>query len=369
MHPEQKRIQYLDGLRGVAVMLVVAWHYLGIWFEGHGPYSDKRFVIPFVAHGWIGVYLFFIISGFVIFMSLERCRSFADFMKRRWLRLFPLMLAASLLILAQNYAFAFQTGEAPKPWWYVIPGLTFVSPNILQNLSGIYFESLDGVFWTLYVEFFFYLFFGATFFALGQRRAIVALAGLWLFGLALPHMLAPLAGTPFARIAAPFGWLGVPHLGWFLSGILFARFVETRSDRFLWAGLAAGLFNGWVFEGGLPMNAESRLMLMLVVPLFASAIVSHRVQAVLGSRPLLFLGSISYALYLIHDGLGLSLARALMRDLPAFSVPIALAALTVTMLLSHALTHYAEKPIRDALRRGLGELSSWLPRKQSTLDL
>lgn len=225
------------------------------------------------------------------------------------------------------------------------------------------------MFLTLYVEVFFYLMFGAAFFAFSQRRAIEALAALWLFGLALPQMLAPLAGTPSRSWSHRSAGSTCPTSAGFSAASCSRESSRRDPTASCGRGWPPGLFNGWVFEGGLPMNAESRLMLILVVPLFASAVVSHRVQAVLGSRPLLFLGSIGYALYLIHDGLGLSLARTLMRDLPAFSVPIALAALTVTMLLSHALTQYVEEPIRDALRRGLGELSSWLPRKQSTLDL
>jgi peptidoglycan/LPS O-acetylase OafA/YrhL len=365
MHPGQQRIRYLDGLRGIAVSLVVGWHFLGIWFEGHGPYSDKRFVIPFVAHGWIGVYLFFIISGFVIFMSLERCRSFADFMGRRWLRLFPLMFAASAIIFAQSHVIGALTGKEPKPWWDILPGLTFISPSIYHALFHIDFDSLDGVFWTLYVEFFFYMFFGAAFFILGRRRAIVAVGTLWVVSLVLPNLLSPFAGTPLFRATEPFGWLGVPHLGWFLSGILFARFVETRSRPFLLAAIAIGLLNAWVFKGGLPMNAESRLMLMLVTPFFASAVLFDRVQTMLNWPPLLFLGSVSYALYLIHSGFGISLAELLIPLFsPAASAPIALAALTLTVLLSFALTRFAERPIKDVLRNGMKGLSGQLLRKQ-----
>lgn len=91
------RIEYLDGLRGIAIIAVVMFHGY-VAFPDTLPFGDRFAVIP-LRLGWQGVQLFFLISGFVILMSLEACNDVASFVARRWLRLFPAMLICSCFIL------------------------------------------------------------------------------------------------------------------------------------------------------------------------------------------------------------------------------------------------------------------------------
>ncbi len=94
---DKRRISFLDGLRGVAIILVVFFHAYGNPYQfGRYPYGDTFAGV--ISYGWVGVQLFFMISGFVIFMTLEKCRNFQEFICRRWLRLFPAMLMCSLII-------------------------------------------------------------------------------------------------------------------------------------------------------------------------------------------------------------------------------------------------------------------------------
>jgi len=93
MQPSQARLRYLDGLRGIAIIAVMLWHFFGPTDAALLPYGDRYSHIPVLSSGWMGVELFFLISGFVIFMTIERCSGFCDFMLRRWLRLFPAMPA------------------------------------------------------------------------------------------------------------------------------------------------------------------------------------------------------------------------------------------------------------------------------------
>ena len=72
------RIEYLDGQRGLAILLVVLFHAYARWPE-RVPYHDAYANIPVFAYGWVGVELFFLVSGFVILMTLERCSSAGEF--------------------------------------------------------------------------------------------------------------------------------------------------------------------------------------------------------------------------------------------------------------------------------------------------
>jgi peptidoglycan/LPS O-acetylase OafA/YrhL len=185
----QSRIRYLDGLRGLAILLVLGWHYIGPTYAANLPYHDKLTWIPLFNHGWVGVYLFFLISGYVIFMTIEDCSTFREFMKRRWLRLFPAMLLTSVLVfaVAQFLGVFMPSGEARLI--DLLPGLTFISDSFWHAILHLDIHGLDGDFWTLYVEFGFYIVFGLSYFLLGWQRALACLIVLWLLVFAYSELV------------------------------------------------------------------------------------------------------------------------------------------------------------------------------------
>src|SRR3954454_2537178 len=91
---KEGRFQELDVLRGLAALAVVLFHYLTRYDQIYTPRGDVPFGFPF---GTSGVELFFVISGFVIFMTLARCASASDFLISRFSRLYPTYWAAVLL--------------------------------------------------------------------------------------------------------------------------------------------------------------------------------------------------------------------------------------------------------------------------------
>lgn len=83
-----KRIKELDSLRGIAALMVVLYHYT---FRFHEKYSYSFLYDVFnFEYGHLGVELFFMISGFVIYMSIKNINSPLDFLKKRFYRLYPL---------------------------------------------------------------------------------------------------------------------------------------------------------------------------------------------------------------------------------------------------------------------------------------
>ncbi|MDP3459295.1 MAG: acyltransferase family protein, partial [Hyphomonas sp.] len=98
------RLDALDGLRGIAAVLVVIYHFTARWTERENgeslyPHGDGLLeALPFVnLLGLYGVSLFFLISGFVIIMTLERSTGIADFAVRRASRLWPTMIVCATL--------------------------------------------------------------------------------------------------------------------------------------------------------------------------------------------------------------------------------------------------------------------------------
>ena len=144
----EKRIKHIDGLRGLAILAVFGFHIFSI--NPKNVFLEKLFF-----HGDLGVNLFFLISGFVIFNSLNRSLNFLIFIKKRYFRLFPSMLFASLL-----FFFLFPQQDILN----LVPGLTFVDPRIIHLITGINTKEISPLFWTLFIEFKFYYIAGLAYF-------------------------------------------------------------------------------------------------------------------------------------------------------------------------------------------------------------
>ena len=96
------RAKNLDGLRGLAILMVVVFHFNLSFLSILSPPHFFHETIKITQYGASGVNLFFLISGFVISNSLEKNNNLI-FLKKRWLRLFPSMLAATIIILIFSY--------------------------------------------------------------------------------------------------------------------------------------------------------------------------------------------------------------------------------------------------------------------------
>ncbi len=149
------RLSSVDALRGAAALGVVLYHAVGPNAQ-FGPRVLRWLaipVVPAIRFGYVGVFLFFVISGFCIHLSRAKAQvenkqpvSFTAFWKRRFRRLYPPYLIALILYLGIT---AFTTKFALTPFyvWDVISHLL-----MLHNLDSHTVYSINGVFWTLAIE-------------------------------------------------------------------------------------------------------------------------------------------------------------------------------------------------------------------------
>lgn len=351
MHKGQERVRYLDGLRGLAILLVLAWHYLGPVYAMHLPYGAAYAGLPIVRHGWAGVNLFFLISGFVIFLTLERCAGVGDFLLRRWLRLFPgLLLGSALIFLAAQSLAAEMPGGQARPR-DLVPGLFLVNPIYFDRYLHLDLHSLDGAFWSLYVEAAFYVVIGLLFFLLGWARALAALLALWTAMLAMPPIAYALHWVPW--MGPPYRFLhyaGVGYFGWFASGALFQK-AQITGERGLFGGaIAIGLVASLTSDIPDLVPDRMRLALAASVLLFAAVQRWRPLQRALEARWLLFVGFISYPLYLVHSAIGVGLIALLasLVRLPALVPPLLVTA--AMMLLAWGIARWAEPAVARLLR-------------------
>lgn len=146
MSQVKSRIRTLDLLRFIAALGVLGYHYFyrGIKtgkVEGLG-FQDE----VFFQYGYLGVNLFFIISGFVIFLSLNRYQNALTFIKNRVIRLFPTYILSLCITLS---VFFLVLNEVPFDMKTLVSNFFMI--NWIFKL-----KSIDGVYWSLHIEWIFY---------------------------------------------------------------------------------------------------------------------------------------------------------------------------------------------------------------------
>lgn len=196
----------LDGIRGVAILLVVVHHTLHAWRPGGGPVD--ALLRSLVGHAWVGVDLFFVLSGFLItgilFDSKGKRRYFGSFYPRRMLRTFPLYYATLLVCFVVLPALPLAgTGwlrelSAHQGWfWAHLSNFYNLSHNIVR-MDGPEIGWMS-TFWSLAVEEQFYLAWPLVVFFCTPKRLAV-LCGALLAGVLLLRVWFTVEGFSFLYI-------------------------------------------------------------------------------------------------------------------------------------------------------------------------
>lgn len=312
-----KRIDSLDGLRGIAVLMVICFHAFSRWGEVL-RYGDRY---DYFSWGMVGVELFFIISGFVIFITLERTSNFKVFLFKRWLRLFPAMLVATLIIFF-TAPFFFERPQGNPVLLNLLPGLTFIEPDWWSIVLGKEVTAIEGSFWTLYVEMKFYIFAAVIYYWKGREALFKALVGVSLFAIIIHNLDAFIQFTPLHRLEQVSDALSFDHFGWFAVGACFYEFHKTEIMKWYLLGAIVAVLNSITFYNDV-------ISAMLVIILFSLSLpfcLKNRYwQKILQTKLLLFLGLVSYPLYLLHENMMISIIIKLDKlqyGLPSFFLPV-----------------------------------------------
>jgi len=302
------RLIYLDGLRGVAILLVFFFHAFARWPD-LVPYGHAYGSVPLFEYGLFGVRLFFMISGFVILLTLEKCAGFVDFMLRRWLRLFPAMLIASLLLFASAPLFPERPGGMPT-LRDLLPGLTLVDPIVWLHVFGGNQGLLEWSFWSLFAEIKFYIVFGAVYFLWGRTRAVLTIfccfvlsvvAQAYLAHKHLNYSRAEQVLLHFDELSG-FGWFG-----WFACGAWFYEYFRERSVARLAVAVGSGLIAALLTEQMYSFEIGRAVAGIVTVAAFALPLLWKLAERVAATRLLLLFGFVSYPFYLLHEKVTISL--------------------------------------------------------------
>lgn len=281
---EQDRLVGLDSLRAIAALAVLFYHYTSGYEHVVGPHIRP---VPSVQFGYLGVDLFFVISGFVIAWTLQRSSSLADFAFGRIARLYPAYLAAAVITGLVVFGFGFNPTHIPTSdiAWNAIIGL----PQLVNA------QNLDASYWTLGVEVSFYIMAAAVASTLRKTR-FETFCLLWLLASLAARTLLPEHKQLQLVLVSYYSPL-------FVAGaMLFALSPAMKPDRLTLATLAAAI--AMCFIGADPrwLRPMSGTGLCLFIGLVFGAATGR--LPFLNFRPLVALGQASYSLYLIHQIVG-----------------------------------------------------------------
>lgn len=293
----KERIGYLDGIRGIAILLVVLYHVYARW-ENIVPYGDEYANIWIFKYGHLGVPLFFMLSGYVILLTLDNCANFFEFIKKRWLRLFPAMLIVSLIVYFSSSFFPERPAGIPN-LSQLIPGLTFIDPNILQRVLNINFLSIEGAFWSIYVEMKFYIYIGCIFFYISKDKLPIVIVLPFLI-----HIILPFLGDHIIihKLKTASFLFSFEFFGWFSIGAALFLFKKDGGRFWLIYSLILSILCSYYY-----LVEDSFISAIFISYFFISVIYIPFLQKVLSNKVLLFFGAISYPLYLIHENIIISL--------------------------------------------------------------
>lgn len=343
---EKYRLGYLDGLRGIAVLAVVIYHYFS-HFENDGYYAFPSLsnvgFLALVHYGYYGVQLFFVISGFVIAMTLFKCNSIAEFALRRFARLWPAMLLCSILTFVYLSSF---NGIFATSVWNLVPSLTFIEPYVFNKFWGnIKFDWIDGAYWSLFVEVRFYAWISLTYFLSKNFERD------FLLGCGLVYMSGFIITEP--RLVFLFDMLFFTnHLFWFVLGM---GFYFYQIDNKKWAVsyfISAILF--FAMRGAYNFVAVDCVVFALIFFLFIALFKSIFLRNFFAKKWLSSIGVSSYSLYLLHQNIGVDINFKMASFIGVSgyaSAFLPFVTLVVMIGIAHCVYCFYEKPVNRLIVR------------------
>ena len=288
------RAYEIDLLRFCAALAVVFFHWSFRGAAAGGPSAlSYPWLAPAARYGYLGVELFFMISGFVILMSASG-GSMRDFLVSRLVRLYPAFWVCCSLTfvwawLAADPKFVFTL------WQYI------VNLSMLSGFVGV--PSIDGVYWSLFVEIRFYLLVLLVL-AFGWMPRIERLLALWLAVATLQQVV---------RTGPLWHWLMAEHAAFFIGGatcfVIYRQGGTARRYLVLLGAWVLALYRSIQALRELDVQLGSGLdpfTVGLIVSVFFAlmlGVASGRLGAL--RRPVwLSLGMLTYPLYLLHQNIG-----------------------------------------------------------------
>lgn len=335
------RYYELDLIRFIAALVVVLFHYLFRGNAGSTPYTDLIFSqnIELFKYGYLGVDLFFIISGFVILMT-ARNNIPTKFIRSRFLRLYPvywlcLIITAVFIAVSQDSAFNIS--------------LLQILGNLTMIQEALKIESIDGVYWSLFVEIKFYALVAVAM-ILNVLRFTKSLLTAWIVITIIERVF---FNNLYVRYFFITEWSPYFIAGATYYLIRMEGWCSVKSTT-LALSIVISLYNAVAkmhnLEETLVANYSypAIVCIILLIYLLMGLVATNRLS-IINRKYMFMLGAISYPLYLLHQFIGYILINRFSGKINSFLLVFLVTAFAI--FLSFAVVKLFEHPLRNRLRR------------------
>jgi len=318
------RLKVLDGFRAISILMVILYHYFSRWiFSGNASLYPYKSQYDHFQYGYLGVRFFFVISGFVIFFTLEHTENFRVFWIKRMIRLLPTMAIVSLITYICFRLFdkdqIFPASHSARNF---LPSVTFITPELFNRLfrkSDIRVDYLNGSFWSLWPEIQFYFLSSVLYFCNRRKfirnymiAAMAIIAVFWFFrNIQASNPLH--VHLPVSIVNAYNYWVeavfNLPvYIVYFTLGVLFyvlykSNFLKVKVPFFVGLSLLM-IISVFLYFG---VQWQVRLFYLAILLLFFLFIYFPKILTFLGTPMIAEIGVASYAIYLVHENIGVLL--------------------------------------------------------------
>lgn len=312
------RFAELDGLRGLAIIMVLVWHYIGgqVQVEVATP---GAYALRMVSFAWTGVDIFFVLSGYLVGGMLVRNRASGlgplPILFRRCFRILPLYLLSLGTFLAVRAASDQEASgglgwliDGPLPIW----SYATMTQNFAMAKFGTHGAEWLGISWSLAVEMQFYLLLAALVTFVRPERLLLAATVFvlvcWLSRIALVFAFGDASG--FASFLLPLTRMDSVCLGLIVSLVPCKSALGGHREKLVDAGIAAcfivvvALCAAGQGIGSAGMNLIGHLLIGVASTLLIFRLTSNpdgSLQQLFRHPFLLVSGTYSYGLYLLHQ--------------------------------------------------------------------
>ena len=368
----KSRFEILDGLRGVAALVVVCYHLMECY--------PAEYVGKYFSHGYLAVDFFFALSGFVIGYAYDdrwQLMSMKDFFKRRIARLHPMVFFGVMV----GVCFFYYTGGIElfgkvdgAAWWMVLLQallllLMIPLPASMDIRGWGELNSLNGPIWTLMFEYVANIFYALVLrhlpkLALGVLVAVSAVLTadltlrLNLFGLLVSewNSYSVIDGFVFDAEHVYIGYVRLLYP--FLMGLLLCRLgwrIRVKGGFWITSLIILAMLSVPTLGGGnkLVDGVYQLVIILLGFPLVLSIGAGSSLKGKKSSRICKFLGDISYPLYITHYPLIYLHTSWAQRypDAPfGTHVMVAVSTLVIALFIAWAALKLYDEPVREWLK-------------------
>lgn len=370
---KESRIDILDSYRFIAILSVMLYHYYSRWM----PPLNKTSLYPYLSkynyfsYGYLGVEFFFIISGFVIAFTLTKTNKFADFWKKRFIRLLPPMLVCSLvsvivcrLIDTNNI---FPASHSLRNFFF---SLSFFSPDLINRFTSPYnfdVNYTNGSYWSLWPEIQFYFVASCIYFLNRKnftRNLVIFTIVICIVNYLIMRILSNVQTTnklglniSLSSIESYTFWTQtvfnyIEYSLYFILGVLFFQLYSKEKRNisvfFLILTICLLLFlkGGLNFYQFMPVHS-----IFIMVLMFFGFIYYSKQLNFIFLKPFTKIGLASYSLYLIHENIGVLLINKYAFFLGKYDCIFPLLVILLMIGFSLFSFKYIEQPIGAYLKK------------------